>query len=296
MSTAGPPGKAHGSETPSGGAGDIETQGREPADPDIVLSNVANGVCTITFNRPERNNAWSIEMEERYFTLLDEAEGDPEVRAIVVTGAGRHFCPGLDLQRLEQKSRGVPAPVRTRPLTYPLVMTKPMVGAINGTAAGVGLVHAAVCDVRFSATGVRMATAFSRRGLVAEHLLSWLLPRMVGHTHASDLLLSGRVFLAEEGAAMGFLNAVVAPEDLLSHAQGYAEDLAAHCSPLAMAQIKRQLADDWLRSRTASLEAFEALQADPRRLGELAEGVASLREKRAPRFAPLGPASAPGPS
>ena len=263
---------------------------------DIVTSDVANGVCTISFNRPERNNAWSIEMEERYFALLDEAEGDRAVRAIVVTGVGRHFCPGLDLQRLEQKARGVPAPVRARPLTYPLGISKPLVAAINGTAAGVGLVHAAVCDVRFASAGVRMATAFSRRGLVAEHLLSWLLPRMVGHTHASDLLISGRVFLAEEGASMGFLNAVVAPEDLVSHAQSYAEDLATNCSPLAMAQIKGQLTEDWLRSQAGSLEAFETLKADPRRLGELAEGVASLQEKRAPRFAPLGPETPPDPS
>lgn len=258
---------------------------------DFVRSEVEAGVCTLTFNRPDRNNAWGIEIEERYFALLDEAAADPEVRAVVLTANGRHFCPGLDMERLEQKAQGVPAPVRTRPLTYPLAMAKPMVAAINGTAAGVGLVHAAVCDIRFVAPGVRLATAFTRRGLVAEHLLSWLLPRMIGHTHASDLLLSGRVFTAEEAATMGFVNAVVPADQLVGHAQAYARDLAANCSPLAMAQVKRQLLDDWLRTPADALAVFEALQEDPRRLGELAEGVAGFREKRVPRFAPL---DAPG--
>jgi enoyl-CoA hydratase/carnithine racemase len=256
-------------------------------DEGIVLYEVADGVATLTFNRPEANNGWNIEMEERYFALLDEAEHDDEVRAVVVTAAGRHFCPGLDLQRLAAKAEGVPAPERSRPVTYPLRMPKPMVCAINGTAAGIGLVHAAVCDIRFAAAGARMATSFTRRGLVAEHLLSWLLPRMVGHTHASDLLLSGRVFTAEEALSMGFLNRVVPAESLLDEAQAYARDLAANCSPLSMAQVKGQLLDDWLRSRDDSLAAFEALKEDPRRAGELAEGVASFREKRPPRFAPL---------
>jgi enoyl-CoA hydratase/carnithine racemase len=162
-----------------------------------------------------------------------------------------------------------------------------MVCCVNGTAAGIGLVHAAVCDIRFAAEGARMATSFTRRGLVAEHLLSWLLPRMVGQTHASDLLLSGRVFTAEEALGMGFLNRVVPADSLLAEAQAYASDLAANCSPLSMAQVKRQLLDDWLRSTGESLAAFDALKEDPRRVAELAEGVASFREKRPPRFAPL---------
>jgi enoyl-CoA hydratase/carnithine racemase len=255
---------------------------------DVVLYDVAHGVATVTFNRPEANNGWSIEMEERYFALLDQAEHDDEVRAVVVTASGRHFCPGLDMQRLAAKAAGVPAPERTRPVTYPLRMPKPMVCAINGTAAGIGLVHAAVCDIRFAAEGARMATSFTRRGLVAEHLLSWLLPRMVGQTHASDLLLSGRVFTAEEALTMGFLNRVVPADSLVAEARDYAADLAANCSPLSMAQVKQQLLEDWLRSPGASLAAFEALKDDPRRVAELAEGVVSFREKRPPRFAPLG--------
>lgn len=266
-----------------------EAVGVAPAlrDEDPVLSDVHGGVATITFNRSDNNNAWNIEMEECYFDLLDDARRDPEVRAIVVTAAGKHFCPGMDLQRLALKAQGVPAPERTRPLTYPIQIDKPMIAAINGTIAGVGLVHAAVCDLRFAAAGTRMATSFTRRGLVAEHLLSWLLPRMIGHTHASDLLISGRVFSAEEAASMGFLNAVLPRDELLAHAQAYAADLAANCSPLAMAQVKGQLREDWLRTQHESLTEFEVLKNDPRRTAELAEGVASLREKREPRFAPL---------
>jgi enoyl-CoA hydratase/carnithine racemase len=254
-----------------------------------VKTDAVGGVRTITLDRPERRNAWSIELEVAYFDALDDAVADSATRAIVLTATGSHFCPGLDVDRLEAKARGVPPPERSRPVTYPFWIDKPIVAAINGTVAGIGLVQVALCDVRFIAAGTRLSTAFARRGLVAEHLLSWLLPRMVGHTHASDLLLSGRVFTAEEALRMGFVNQVVPAEDLQRHAHDYARDLAENCSPLSMAQIKSQLRADWCRNVTESLADSEALKADPRRLVELAEGVASFRERRSPRYAPLDP-------
>ena len=248
-------------------------------------------MLTLTFNRPHRRNAWSIEMEEEYFDLLAAADDDERVRAIVVTATGPSFCPGLDVERLGAKASGVPAPQRRRPISFPLTMRKPMVAAINGAAAGLGLVHAVLCDIRFASPGVKLATSFTRRGLVAEHLLSWMLPRMVGHAHASDLLLSGRVVLAEDAAAMGLVNAIVPASGLVAHAQAYAADLARNCSPLSMAQVKRQLLAEWGNSPLESLALSDLLKHDPQRMTELSEGVASLVERRSPSFAPLSPAS-----
>lgn len=254
---------------------------------DVVLCEVADGVATLTLNRPERKNAWNLDLEARYFDLLDAADADPAVRVIVVTATGPYFCPGADLQRLTAKANGAPPPERRRPLSHPFHVRKPMIAAINGPAAGLGLVQAVLCDVRFAAAGTRLTTAFTRRGLVAEHLVSWLLPRLVGHGNASDLLLSGRTFTAEEACAMGLVNRVLPGADLLAETRAYATDMAANCSPLAMAQVKQQLRADWLRTPDAALAAFEELNLDPRRRAELREGVASFAERRPPQFPPL---------
>lgn len=258
-------------------------------DSTLVSYAAEDGVGLITLNHPEVRNAWSIRMEQQYFAWLDHADSDDTIRAIVLTGSGQHFCPGLDVRRLEAKSRGVPPPVRTRPISYPMAVRKPLIAAINGTTAGVGLVQAALCDIRFAATGARMATSFTRRGLASEHLLTWLLPRIVGHGHAADLLISGRTFSAEEAAHMGLVNRVCGRDELLGTALAYARDLATNCSPLSMAQVKRQLWEDWLRTPSASLETSEELKCHDRRASELAEGVASLVLKRAPQFGALGP-------
>jgi enoyl-CoA hydratase/carnithine racemase len=256
---------------------------REPA----VLPSLDEGILTLAWYAPSRRNAWSVELEEEYFDALERACGDPQVRVIVVTGTGPYFCPGLDVGRLEAKARGVPPPPRRRPITFPLSVGKPVIAAINGTAAGLGLVQALLADVRFAAAGTRLSTSFARRGLVAEHLASWLLPRMIGHARATDLLLSGRIFTAQEAADMGLVKAVVPAGDLLRETRGYARELAERCSPLAMAQIKNQLLDDWTATREQSLARFSQLKDDPRRPGELAEGVASFVERRLPRFDPL---------
>ena len=131
------------------------TETAEHPDPPgcYVHTEVRKGVCTVTLDRPERRNAWSVEMEVQYFDALDIAMADDRVRALVVTATGRHFCTGLDVERLDAKARGVPAPERSRPVTYPLTIDKPIVAAINGTVAGIGLVQAALCDIRFAAAG-----------------------------------------------------------------------------------------------------------------------------------------------
>ncbi|HEX2087927.1 MAG TPA: enoyl-CoA hydratase [Solirubrobacteraceae bacterium] len=259
---------------------------------DLVLRDVRDGVCLLTLNRPERMNAWTHELEARYFDLLEEADRDPGTRAVVVTGAGRGFCPGFDMDALAAMSAGEgngAAQAPRRPQTFPLTVRKPIVAAINGACAGIGLVQALMCDLRFAAAGVKLTTAFARRGLVAEHGSSWLLPRLVGPAHALDLLLSGRVFLAEEAERLGVVNRVLPGEQLLGHALAYARDLAANCSPASMAAMKAQVYRDLERGLDESLEDADRLMLESFARPDFGEGVQSFVERRPPSFAGLDP-------
>src|SRR5215469_16356195 len=251
----------------------IEPAGREGV---VTRCVVEDRVATITLSRPERHNAWTPEMGEEYFDHLERAAADPDVRAIVVTGAGKSFCPGADMSGLAEVAATGAAPGGRRPQTFPLGIPKPIVAAINGACAGIGLSLALMCDVRFAAAGAKLTTSFSRRGLVAEHGTSWVLPRLVGTARALDLLLSGRVVLAEE-----------APEELLSAALGYARDLAHNASPTSMSVIKRQVLRHVDLPLDEALAESNALMAESLRRPDMAEGVASFLERRPPRFAPL---------
>ena len=175
----------------------------------LVLHELNRGVLTLTLNRPERNNGWTLELEEAYFDALAAAAADAEVRAIVVTGAGRAFCPGLDVQALSASTEGIRVGVRPRrPMTFALSIPKPVIAAINGACAGIGFIQAACADLRFGARGAKLTTAFARRGLPAENSLAWLLPRLIGHANAADLLLSARTIQADEANELGFLHRV----------------------------------------------------------------------------------------
>lgn len=260
---------------------------------DLVLAETdKDGVRLLTLNRPERHNAYTLELEAAYFARLAEAAADPRVRAVVVTGAGRSFCPGLDSQALEEVSAEGTKPVRDRTLLFALQVPKPIVCAVNGACAGLGLVLALTCDVRFAARGAKITTAFARRGLPAEGAVSWLLTRLVGHGVALDLLLSGRVIVAEEAHTLGVVNFLAEPDEVLDAALAYASDMARHCSPVAMAAAKRQVYLDLERASSDAQEAaFEeatALRTHP----DLAEGVRSFKAREAPAFeglsAPLG--------
>ena len=154
---------------------------------DVVLCDIDGGVATLTLNRPAANNGWTGAMQVRYFDLLVECEANPDVRAIVVTGAGKSFCPGADMDVLSAASgRGnlsgdASAPITSpRPGYTPMLINKPLIGAINGACAGVGLVQALMLDVRIAAAGAKFTFAFARRGLIAEYGSAWLLPRIVG--------------------------------------------------------------------------------------------------------------------
>jgi enoyl-CoA hydratase/carnithine racemase len=254
---------------------------------DAALREDAGGVTTLFMNRPERHNAWTRDMERRLFDLMDESDRDPTVRAVVLTGSGTAFCPGLDIDALQISSQQ-PEPVdsswRTRPMTHARSLRKPTIAAINGACAGIGLVQALSCDVRMAAAGAKIAPAFTRRGLPAEFGVSWLLTRLIGAARATELLVSSRTIAAEEALEIGLVNRVLPAEALLSSAQDYALDLARNCSPRAMAAVKDQLNADWARDLAASAEDARRRVADPELRRDFQEGVASYVERREPRF------------
>jgi enoyl-CoA hydratase/carnithine racemase len=260
------------------------------SDEELVLYDVQDGVALVTFNRPEVKNAWSYAMEGQYFELLDRAADSAEVRSIVVTGAGAAFCPGMDVKKLEQGAAG-PGPnfEGRRPLTYPSTIPKPIIAAINGACAGIGLVQALHCDLRFVSRKARISTAFARRGLVGEHGVTGILPRLVGVEWAFELLLSGRVLDADEAVAIGLVSRMFEPDDLVPSAVDYARQLATFSSPLSMAVIKRQiyqdLNDDIELSRTRAIELVGRFSNHP----DFVEGMSSFVERREPRFQALSP-------
>jgi enoyl-CoA hydratase/carnithine racemase len=268
----------------------------EPDESSVLYEVDDVGVARLTFNRPERKNGWTYGMEARYFQLLDLLSSDPDVRAIVVTGAGSAFCPGMDLEKLEEVRRSGTVNFEGRePQTHPLTVRKPLIAAINGACAGIGLIQALMCDVRFAAPSAKFTTAFARRGLLAEHGVAWLLPRVVGRENAADLLLSARVVDAREAYSLGLVSRVVDDgERLLDAALAYARDLAVNCSPLSMAMIKQQLllADDQSleEARLIALPWVQHYTAHP----DLKEGMASFVERRPPRFEPLPAGFTPG--
>ena len=260
------------------------------ADIDVVLYERRGPVALVTLNRPDRLNAWTGALGERYFELLDQAAADPDVRAIVVTGAGRGFCAGADMAMLQGLGASEGDRARAagpgKPHWYATTVPKPVIAAINGACAGLGLVHALMCDVRFAAAGAKFTTAFARRGLVAEHGISWVLPRLVGPARALDLLMSGRTFVAEEAASLGLVNEVLPGDQLLDHAMHYASELATFSSPSSMAVMKAQVWGDMNRNLADATEASIPLMAASLSAADFREGVNSYVEKRTPNFAP----------
>lgn len=267
---------------------------------DAVLYEVRDRIATITLNRPERLNAWTTRMGAEYRHLLARAAGDDGVRVIVVTGAGRGFCAGADSEALrghaEKGGYGERADGGDRPgygvrpefdaeLAYHFGIEKPIVACVNGPAAGIGFALACYCDLRFAARGAKLTTAHGRLGLPAEFGLSWLLPRIVGLSHAADLLFSSRVVLAEEAAGMGLVNGVCEPAQLHGTVREYAEVLASSVSPASLRLTKRQLYRDLVAGDPAS-SVNDALSLLDELMGtaDFREGVAALREKRPPTF------------
>jgi len=254
------------------------------------------GVAVLTLNRPERMNGWGGGLATTFYARLDDAEADPDVRAIVVTGKGRAFCAGADMGDLTSISSTTVSTAAgadvgklagARHPHFVTTMRKPVIAAINGACAGMGLTMTLACDVRFAAEGAKFTTSFARRGLIAEYGISWILPRIVGQGVALDLLLSGRVFLADEAERLGLVKEVVAPDELLPRAIAYAEDIAANCAPSSLAVIKQQVYADTMRDVFEASADAEKLMHESMGRPDFIEGITSFFEKRPPSFPPL---------
>lgn len=266
-----------------------------------------DGVATVRFNRPGRGNSWTSRMNAEYRWIMQQADRDPAVKVIVLTGAGRQFCVGADFQALDYYTEGDKDYVATvradgfaqpghgvRPefdheLVWHWGLQKPVIAAINGACAGIAVAIAGFCDLRYGVAGAKLTTAAARLGLPAEYGMAWLLPRLMGMTHAADVLITGRIFLADEAKHMGFLNDVFAPEDFEARVAAIARSIALTVSPQAALVTKRQLYAELME-----LDVGACVEDSKRRIGELMqgadykEGVAALQEKRPARFQGLG--------
>jgi enoyl-CoA hydratase/carnithine racemase len=266
----------------------------------------ADGVATISFDRPGRGNSWTARMNEEFRHLMGQSDADPQVRVIVLTGTGRQFCVGADFGALDFYAEGDKdylATVRgdsyarpgygVRPeydhdLVWLWGLRKPVIAAINGACAGIAVAIAGFCDLRYAVAGAKFTTVAPRIGLPAEYGMSWLLPRLMGVTHAMDVLLTGRIFVAEEARQMGFVNDVFTADTFAERVADIARNMARNGSPRAMEQTKRQIYADLMESDVgARVEDSKRLIGEFMRQPDFREGVTAQREQRGPRFAAL---------
>jgi enoyl-CoA hydratase/carnithine racemase len=268
-----------------------------------ILYEVDDPVATITLNRPDALNAWTGQMDVEIRDALRRAEADSKVVGIVVTGAGRAFCAGADMNTLNDLSSGEGGGdlVDTeRPpwreldgdfsgrFPYVMQVDKPVIAAINGACAGMAFPFALCCDLRVVTPDALFLTAFAQRGLIAEWGLSWLLPRLVGPAVALDLLFSSRRVAGDEAQAIGLSNYLVEPDELLTFCRRYIEDLAAKCSPASLAIMKRQVYEQLHSGLGAAEYQSQELMIDSFGRPDFREGVRSFMDKRPPDFSRLG--------
>ncbi len=269
-----------------------------------ILYEVKEPVATIHFNRPDRLNAFTNRMLDELRHALAEAERDERVVGIVITGSGRGFSAGMDMQSLgataaggqlrdagEDRSAlaanpGDPSMGPDFEVTwgYLLKLRKPLIAAVNGPCAGLGFVIAMLCDLRFASENARFTTSFAQRGLVAEHGVSWVLPRLIGSSRALDLLWSARKFEATEAERLGVVDRVVPAEQLLEAARGYIEELAERCSPTSIMLMKQQVYRHLMLPLGEAMRESNKLMAESLGRPDFKEGVASFVEKRPPLF------------
>ncbi|MFM0704407.1 enoyl-CoA hydratase [Paraburkholderia sediminicola] len=268
-----------------------------PTQIEITRAGQDNHVAVVWFNRPDNMNALTKIMEAELRDAFATLDQDESVRVIILTGKGRAFCAGMDIAELEILPPGdIRAAQWMRPYdmnsradyqsrySYFPAVRKPVISAINGAAAGLGLVFALYSDIRFASDKALFSTAFAKRGLIAEHGIAWMLPRVVGPGHAADMLFSARKVSAEEALAMRLVERLVPAERLMEETIAYANDLAIKVSPRSVKVMKQQLGAVPFQSLTeaialANREMFDSIQSE-----DFKEGVAHFVERRPAQF------------
>jgi len=272
-------------------------------DYETILYGVEAGIATVTLNRPERLNAWTVAMQHDVHDAMHRAAADDSVRAIILTGAGRGFCAGADMQLLSSASQGAtgisaessatPKPVPEQGSTradfrmtyswFPSI-PKPIVGAINGPCAGLGMVVSLYCDMRFAAESAVFTTSFAQRGLIAEHGISWLLPRLIGLPEAADLLYSARKVGADEALRLKLVQRVLPDAELLPASRAYLRQIVDGVSPRSVAVMKRQIWDGMFQTLAEATVIGNHEMTQSFASEDFREGVAHFLEKRPARF------------
>lgn len=252
---------------------------------------VQDHILTITLNRPERLNAYTEVMRAELVDALDHADADDNVRVIIVTGAGRAFCAGMDLgdggatfdynsvTQDEHRDGGGILALRI------FRLKKPIIAAINGSAVGVGLTMTLPMDIRVAANNAKMGIVFVRRGIVVDACSSWFLPRVVGIGKAVEWALSGRIFTSQEAFDSGLVSKLVAPEEVLPTAHAIAWEIAQNTAPVSVALVRQMMwsmlgADHPMAAHRIESKGFHWTGQQP----DAAEGIAAFLEKRAPQY------------
>jgi enoyl-CoA hydratase/carnithine racemase len=260
-----------------------------------ILYGVDDFVATITLNRPDKLNAWTSEMDAEVRAAIESAAADDTVRAIVITGAGRGFCSGADMSRLSRLSAGeTPRSIVgangggkrgnfEQKFSYLLGVPKPIFAAINGPVAGIAFCLILFCDFRYMAEGAKLTTAFAKRGLIAEHGSSWMLPRLIGPMNALDLLYSARMVEAAEAEQLGLVRTLPA-ENFLAAVQAIARELVTTSSPRSIGVIKRQVFQSYFQSLAEAWAEADKEMVASFGSEDFKEGVAHFVEKRAAAF------------
>lgn len=270
-----------------------------------IIYEVADGVAVITMNRPETLNALTDRTQAEIRHALDQSERNGDVIGNVLTGAGRGFCSGVDMNALGAMSEAgrrlgaAHADLAADPgnpdndpnfeigAAYFLGLRKPLIAAINGACAGLGFSYAVFCDLRFVDRTARFATAFSQRGLIAEHGTSWMLPRLIGPANALDILWTGRKFDGEEAGRIGLANRVCEPGECVEDACAYLREIAEVAAPNSLMMMKRQIYKHLNAELRRAMEESNSWMDASLARGDFKEGVASFVERRPPNFAPI---------
>ncbi len=263
-----------------------------------LVYEVKENIAIITLNRPEKMNAWTLQMDAEYRLAMEDARTREEVRVIVVTGTGRGFCSGADMGLLasaqdgslgmtEEDFKGTDAapmsdvrPDFKKPYTFPVSVNKPIIAAINGYAMGLGLVHALFCDIRVASDHAKLSTLFGRRGLIGEHGIAWILPRVVGLGHALDLMLTGRTIDAQEALRLGLVSQVFPHDQLMESTLEYAQQIATSVSPRSAGVIKRQVWESTLTDLSTAVDLANKEMFNSFQCSDFAEALMAFIERR----------------